>query len=518
MCVKAGTVPSLRFRGSRDHTLPGKQMMSYNNNQQQQGRRNRNSSTTRGSTSTRTNLISSVEDPPGILPYGTFPNNHEETPFLLSRSVDQEETMQENRHDNNNDDDDDDNNDDDNNNEEEENEEEEEEEDPERHITRLTRRLRLFFRIITFPILPTGALVILALNMFMIGFIMDSDKTCSRSMGAYFITSCCLFFYAPMHPFARRLFPGDLARRYDQIAQSLVILYVYAGISLVQTCREDEQHAWKLLPETTTEAKGDVNPNTTNNTNNNNNNNQTSSADEDNAETCSATCPNLYAALVMYVTTLEIFMLSLLIPLLCLPCVYVWFLRQATSNQETMALLRERLREEEESFLSGTGTRLSSVTTDEILQQLESVLLVRKGEEEEEDADADQVVVVPSDATSTRNGKVTNGALDCCICMNEFDIILEEDLGQRDVESGDHDEQQDSLNIENSIVRTRACGHLFHKHCIASWIGGRWQPRSSSSTRGRQEDEEQRLSAWRQRRAKRSSCPLCRRDLRSSDE
>lgn len=419
---------------------------------------------------------SSADDPPGIpplAPYGTFGNEHE--------VVDENDERAASRNNNERND--------------------EQDEDPERHITHLTNRLRLFFRIITFPILPTGALVILALNMLMIGFTMDIDKTCSRSMGAYFITSCCLFVYAPTHPYARRLFPGSLARRYDQIVQSVVILYVYAGISLVQTCREDDQHAWKL--QETAEAKEDVNPpNATENAN------PTNPTDDNDARTCSTTCPNLYPALVMYVTTLEIFMLSLLIPLLFLPCVYVWFMRQATSNQETMALLRERLREEEESFLSA-GTRLASVTTDEILQQLEGVLLVRKGEEDE---DADQVVVVTSDATSAANGKKVNGALDCCICMNEFDVVLEKDFGQqRDVEGELRD---DGLGSENAIVRTRPCGHLFHRQCIASWIGGRWQPRTNSS-RSR-EEEEQRLSAWRQRRAKRSSCPLCRRDLRPS--
>ena len=53
---------------------------------------------------------------------------------------------------------------------------------------------------------------------------------------------------------------------------------------------------------------------------------------------CAATCPNLYQALSVYVAMLEMFTFALILPLLFLPCIYLWFLRRATAEAEAFAL------------------------------------------------------------------------------------------------------------------------------------------------------------------------------------
>ena len=349
-------------------------------------------------------------------------------------------------------------------------------------ISALTRRLRCLFGVVTFPIVPMATLAVLALLWFFYAYLLDFNKTCSHPLKGFALATLSFVFYTPNHNHMRSwLFNYQrerdgpnrppIVRRYDQIFHTAALLYVYAGITLVQTCREDA-HA---LNEAATDENSNI-------------------ADGEelvvNTNTCDATCPNLFPALSVYVTTLEVFTFSLILPLLFLPCIYLWFIRQAQVDDEVLNILQERLREEE-AILSG----VSPARLEEILEQLEPVKLVRRFLSNEEE----QLVVVPLDANSLEQSKDAKGARECCICMNEF-VFTEEECLIDDVEMGMSPEDDDE------IVRTRACGHLFHKRCMAGWVGGRWQ------RQGRQQDD----ANWNRRLAKRSTCPLCRSDLRAS--
>lgn len=326
-------------------------------------------------------------------------------------------------------------------------------------IASLTRRLRCLFAVITWPIVPLGTIVTLALlYLVYAAFILDARKTCAHPLHWYVVISLLLIAYAPNHTRIRRhVFhyvrerdgptrPPPV-RRFDQFFHTLALLYVYGGITLVQTCREDMHKI-----------------------------------DEDSmVNSCTATCPNLYPALSVYVATLELFTFSLILPLLFLPCIYLWFLRQATADAEALAVLQDRLREEEALFRNG------GVTAEEILSHLEAVKLVA-------DDDNNRVLIVPLQSDDpTSEAKDANGVKECCICMCDFVIA--------DLETGDASSAEN--NQAEAIVRTQRCGHLFHKQCIASWVGGRWQNDEGADGSPR-------------RRARRTTCPLCRQDLRTS--
>ena len=63
---------------------------------------------------------------------------------------------------------------------------------------------------------------------------------------------------------------------------------------------------------------------------------------------------------------------------------------------------------------------------------------------------------------------------------------------------------------EDVMVRTK-CGHVFHGKCLAGWIGGRWEP-------NRQVEQGNTQASSPRRRARRTCCPLCREDLKPSEE
>jgi len=383
-------------------------------------------------------------------------------------------------------------------------------------IAALTRRLRCLFAIITWPIVPLGAIVCLALVWLLYAaFVQDpivwstsasgEDGTyaapCSHPLHWYAFVSLALVLYAPYHTRIRTLLfryvrerDGDTrppsVRRYDQCFHTLALLYVYGGITLVQTCREDLH---------VVEQANDNEPEVT-------------------VNSCAATCPSLFKALSVYVATVELFTFSLILPLLFLPCIYLWFLRQATADAEALAALHERL-QDEDFFRQNDG---GAVSADEILQQLEDVKLVRvdAGRQEIQRNGGEQplqrVFVVPSDhdGADFSDAKDASDVKECCICMSEFQITVDPHRDADDIETGGSGAiSAGDVNVggENSdrdgneaIVRTISCGHLFHKHCIASWVGGRWQ-------RSNAVDES---SPPPRRRARRTTCPLCRNDLR----
>ena len=344
----------------------------------------------------------------------------------------------------------------------------------------LTRRLRCLFSVITWPIVPLGVLCFLALLLFFWAFFDDFQKTCSHPIKTYAYVTAFWCIYIPCHANLRARFfsyirerdgPNrpPLVRRYDQLFHTLALLYVYAGITIIQTCHDDGLSTPDMDEGNATATSSDEETFHPHNT-------------------CAATCPHLFGAMAVYVLTLQFFTLSLILPLLFLPCIYLWFLRQVTADRD-LAVLQERFREEEEALLTGRAT----VIAQEVLEELETVKLYRKRNEE--------IWAVSAGSGSISEGKDVKGVKECCICMNDFDVSESDQFYRPDAETG-----QQEVDEDDTVVRTRACGHLFHKHCIASWVGGRWQGRH-----GYDND-----TAWRERRARRSSCPLCRTELKPS--
>lgn len=428
-------------------------------------------------------------------------------------------------------------------------------------VTSLARRVRCLFSVITWPIVPLGTTASLALVwLIYASAVLDVGKTCSHPLHWYAIMSLVLVLYAPYHGRIRSFLfnyrrergserPPSV-RRYDQLFHTLALIYVYAGITLVQTCRDD---VYVLNPEAS-------------NDNNNNSggtggaslstssssslsplgvaldwsaSSSTSSSSSSSTltpqgvtlnlsassltppNTCAATCPNLFLALRVYVATVEVFTFSLILPLLFLPCLYLYFIRRTMQDAESLAVLQDRFREEELLIRNG------GVTEQEIMDQFEKVRLVVDPSSTEER----RVVVVPGDRPAgVGAGSGTPMSLqdfdecrskECCICMESFSIQEDEEAV-----AGSFGEDDDDNQI---IIRTRTCGHLFHRRCIASWVGGRWQVSTTttrsisannngSTSHNVNQPAEGGTSNHRQesssRRARRTTCPLCRRDVR----
>lgn len=408
-------------------------------------------------------------------------------------------------------------------------------------IGTLTRRLRCLFSTITWPIVPLGTIVALALIWVLYAASsLDLRRSCSHPLHWYAMVSLVLVAYIPYHGLARsHLFQysrerdGPIrparVRMYDQFFHTICLLYVYTGVTLIQTCRDDaitDENLAELLEKYDLES---IPPDAPRNT-------------------CAATCPNLYQAVSVYVATLEMFTFALILPLLFLPCIYLWFLRRATAEAEAFAQLQDRL-QEEEALLNNGG-----ITAGEILDGLENVKLVSRPSAT--GSGEPQVWLLPSSDNSSTIGCCSD-VKECCICMNDFGIQNEQG---GDVESGfqnqsvqqvrdsEVDNSSDAASTTStstertdmkahSIVRTR-CGHIFHKEvsswheasrfnydvpysqffsstpfffqCLAGWVGGRW----SANPQNEDTNEEATQQERRRRRARQTCCPLCREDMR----
>jgi len=337
-------------------------------------------------------------------------------------------------------------------------------------IGTLTRRLRCLFSTITWPIVPLGTIVALALLWVLYAASsLDLRRSCSHPLHWYALASLVLVAYIPHHAQVRsHLFQysrerdGPIrparVRMYDQFFHTVCLLYVYTGVTLIQTCHEDVVTADNLAELMQKHDLETVPP-------------------EMPMNTCAATCPNLYQALSVYVATLEMFTFALILPLLFLPCIYLWFLRRATAEAEAFAQLQDRL-QEEEALLSNGG-----VTAGEILDSLENIKLVSRPPTD--DSGERQVWLLPSSATDASIG-MNSDVKECCICMNEFGVedesCLEADLEsgvKEDELSSPEKDESDSQPLatdastassasvtpdpkETKIVRTK-CGHVFHK-------------------------------------------------------
>jgi hypothetical protein len=368
-------------------------------------------------------------------------------------------------------------------------------------IERLTRRLRCLFSAITWPIVPLGTLVSLCLVWVLYAaFVEDLKSSCSHPLHTFALASMCFLVYAPYHAQIRtHLFrysrdrDGPIrptrVRLYDQLFHTLCILYVYGGVTLMQSCKQDFGHA---------------NPETGDTTYQSDKNETISMMSASN--TCEATCPQLYASLDVYVTMLELFTLSLILPLLFLPCIYLWILRRASSEAEHLWESSLDGNDADNLFGGGRGssTRRPRVTAAELMQSLETVKLIRRHEDNtlmmKYISTTRAAAATNESSTHNRYGSISTAAAaaqdndeawssdvvkDCCICMSDFSV-----------QEGDDEEAQQQSNGDDTIVRTK-CGHVFHTACLGNWIGGRWDPHGEAN----------------RRRARRTCCPLCREDL-----
>jgi hypothetical protein len=387
-------------------------------------------------------------------------------------------------------------------------------------ITTITNRLRCLFACLTLPILPLGfILTLFLLSIIYAAQVNERHHTCSHPLKLYTIWSGFLFLYAPQHKNVKQWLFGYVRERdgpirprsvrfYDQCFHLVCLWYVYGGMLLVQDCQDD----MILVPQE--DGKDDIT-----------------------MSSCEDTCPQLYLATARFVFSLKIFTIVLIMPLVCLPFVYLWIIRRVNSEE-----LLARFGQEEDD---GSGGILAK----EIMENLREVVLIpmkqegshkwkRLGKHEgNKDGNAKMVRIVhkynspeqeedlekgsqenegrirqwlrkkgdeEQELLSSRTSRICEweSVKECCICMCEFDTMselppaTETDDTDLTITSGDGTTPSEELD---TIVQTK-CGHLFHKKCIGGWVGGNFGGDEQSAAR-------------RNGRAMRRTCPLCREDL-----
>lgn len=313
---------------------------------------------------------------------------------------------------------------------------------PEESIVSLTRRTRCLFAILTAPIPPMVILMIMAMVWYIMESIRFWQQDC-RHLQAYALCSAFLGIYTPIH-YRHRQITRVFVRQWDQCFHAVGVFYIYAGLTLVQTCRRS----------TNWEAGNIQEPTTGNST----------TIEQPKENECANNCPEIFQALTVYVWTLQGLIVCLVLPLLCLPLIYVWFIRRSGDAQTRLnELLREQLQDDD--LVSASGR----VPVTNVMRELSPVQLLK---------DASQRIwAVPTSGNPTQ----VTGIPECCICMEMFATVDKIDNKQDDC-----------------IVQAHTCGHLFHDDCIAGWVGGQWTEENTDSNR----------------RARRTTCPLCRADLR----
>eukprot|EP00557_Chaetoceros_sp_GSL56_P005343 CAMPEP_0176488498 /NCGR_PEP_ID=MMETSP0200_2-20121128/6743_1 /TAXON_ID=947934 /ORGANISM="Chaetoceros sp., Strain GSL56" /LENGTH=536 /DNA_ID=CAMNT_0017885489 /DNA_START=229 /DNA_END=1836 /DNA_ORIENTATION=- len=316
-------------------------------------------------------------------------------------------------------------------------------------IANLTNRLRVLFYTLYIPIIPLSVLLFALLIQLLIKA--ASSPPCSYPLRFFALASFLLFLYAPNHKTIKRvlfnysrerdgMIRPRAVRIYDQFFHMICLMYIYLDMVLVQSCREDIVN---------------------------------------NASTCSTTCPDLYSWFQRFDIVLRIFVGVLVLPLVCLPFVYIWIMRRIHTTEALW-----RLHEGLEDGGRGDGRRvggedsMGGVKVKDIMENLKRVRLVPC------DEDRSKVRVVGE--VKHGNGVVDqrkdwDTVKDCCICMCEFECKKDEENERDEGEEGRSTRVKDgeSSLVQDEIVQTR-CGHLFHRACIGAWIGGRnWEDSSS---------------------------------------
>mmetsp|Transcript_46970 Transcript_46970/g.69548 ORF Transcript_46970/g.69548 Transcript_46970/m.69548 type:complete len:541 (+) Transcript_46970:38-1660(+) len=249
----------------------------------------------------------------------------------------------------------------------------------ENDVTTLTHRLRCLFAILTCPIVPLAAsLTLLLLWVFYAAIVLDWGKPCDQPLRLYSLLSALMFAYTPHHRSAKRLLFGYWRERdgpvrpwnvrmYDQLYHALCLLWMYAGITWISNC-----------------------------------------------DTCKVDSPHLYNAVRIFVFIQTVFMSILVVPLLCLPCIYLWLVRQASIISAGRGSSHNRRRKKHDP--------------DKVL--------------------ASMATLSPEDFDESNIPK------ECCICMSEL--------------TRGSDNNEGDLNTDGA-VKTR-CGHVFHKACLKTWL------------------------------------------------
>mmetsp|Transcript_9312 Transcript_9312/g.13218 ORF Transcript_9312/g.13218 Transcript_9312/m.13218 type:complete len:582 (-) Transcript_9312:152-1897(-) len=397
------------------------------------------------------------------------------------------------------------------------------EQPPEVQVRILTDRLRCLFAILTLPILPLGSLLAILLCHLIYTLFLEFNQSCGKHyLKLYAIISAFVFLYAPNHKKVKLVLfrysrerdgpnrPRSV-RIYDQCFHIICLLYVYWGAMILQACNDDildTSGQFSTSNANQTDIAFDNIPYVLDKMGNT----------KDIQSGCAATCPALYSSMKYFVITLEIFAGVLLLPLVSLPCVYVWILRRVRGVDPEM--WEETLRRETGEETGFTKTKIMEAmehvrlvghmdsnreTSKSIIADLptsvQKVKVVRCPKEQERfeqvwknktpNGNGESQIVVSDEDEFVTESK------ECCICLEEFDIV-DVELGG-DCNCSSCNKSLPSSSNSKVILRTK-CGHMFHKECIGGWIGGYWGNTDSSSTGN---------SNW----ARRKCCPLCRVDL-----
>ena len=419
-----------------------------------------------------------------------------------------------------------------------------------RQITTLTNRLRVIFYTLYIPIIPLSALLILLLLQ--LTYESLHSPTCSYPLRTFSFSSMFLALYIPNHKIVKRwlfnysrerdgLVRPRRVRIYDQCFHMLCLTYLYMDMVLIETCKDDVVTVM-VGGGSGGDADADAYINADINADMNaNNNNMT--MDSLQVSTCETTCPDLYPLLQKYDLVLRIFSVILVMPLICLPFVYVWIMRRINTAEELLQMDLGGLGVGggmDDDFLGG------GVLVKDVMDGLREVILVGENANADANACADSDVngdeeegnkrtalkVIgkngvkswtqvqwkqdhqreggDGDTTMNMNMNMNmNVAKECCICMNDFEVENEKSGSFVPTSSAmstitptpanNNTNTKDTMisnsNTSQVIVETK-CLHLFHRECIGAWIGGvNWEEASLNH------------------RARRRCCPLCREDL-----
>ncbi|GMI57516.1 hypothetical protein ScalyP_jg5139 [Parmales sp. scaly parma] len=162
---------------------------------------------------------------------------------------------------------------------------------------RITRRLKTFFCLITGVIIPTAIALGGILIWMMFSARRDRHLSCDQPLFFYAYLSLGVFIYSPHHNTMQKILFGydpvhgsTRPRKvliFERCYQAFLVTYSALGFIWVS-----------------------------------------------NSSTCSETAPNLFHSVQAYVAVLFLLLFSILLPLLCLPCIFVWLMRQGFMNSQ----------------------------------------------------------------------------------------------------------------------------------------------------------------------------------------
>jgi len=247
-------------------------------------------------------------------------------------------------------------------------------------IQTLTNRLRILFFTLTLPIIPMTAILSLLLLQLIYAAITTSscsdnshyytdtdtdpnnnnnmDEIIHHPLKLYAFLSLCIFLYTPNHKAIKRwLFNYDrqrdgmirprMVRIYDQLFHLLCFLYVYYGMILVEDCQDDLVNVTigpisseavsasaSLAALSSTIASTSTSTSTLALASTLASNDTSSTTTTNNEESvCTTSCPELYNALIRFVFVLRLFAVVFLLPVVCLPFVYLWIVRRINTEE-----------------------------------------------------------------------------------------------------------------------------------------------------------------------------------------